>query len=313
MKRSSFVVSALAVASAAPVLAQTPAPLTLHMTGSPADDIAPVLYAQQAGLFRAAGFDTVYERANSGAAAVAAVVGGSVEIGKSSMGSVITARAHNIDIKVVAGGAVFRSPNQRGEVLLIVPSDSPLRAGKDFNGKTIAVPSLGDQNTMAMRAWVDAGGGDSRSLQFVEVPSSAAAATVAQGRVAAAVLAPPFAARAIADGKMRSLGAIFTAIAPRFMETSFFTTGDYAAKNHDLVLRFGKIVGDASGYVNAHVADVAPLLATFEGLTTAQILDNGVSYLATSADARDIQPLIDAMAKYGLIDHRLNASDLLIK
>ena len=59
--------------------------------------------------------------------------------------------------------------------------------------------------------------------------------------------------------------------------------------------------------------DVAPLLATFEGLTTAQILDNGVSYLAPSADARDIQPLIDAMAKYGLIDHRLDAAEVLIE
>jgi len=313
MQRGIFVASAIAAASATPVFAQSPPPLTLRMTGSPADDIAPILYAQKAGLFRAAGFDTVFERANSGAAAVAAVVGGSVDIGKSSMGSLISARAHNIDIKIVAGGAVFRSPNQRGEVLLIVPSDSALRGAKDFAGKTIAVPSLGDQNTMAMRAWVDAGGGDSRSLLFVEVPSSAAAATVAQGRVAGAVLAPPFAARAIGDGKMRSLGAIFTAVAPRFTETAFFTTGDYATKNRDLVLRFGKIVGDASGYVNGHAAEVADLLSAFEGLPAATILDNGISICATSIEARDIQPLADAMTKYGLIDHRLDASELLLK
>lgn len=312
MKRLTFVAATLAAAAAGPAGAQTP-PVTLRLTGSPADDIASYLYAQKAGTFRAAGIDPTYERSNSGSAAVAAVIGGAVDVGKSSMGSLITARAHNIDLKIVAGGAVFRSTNQHGEVLLIVASDSPLKTGKDFNGKTVAVPSLGDQNTMAARAWMDAQGGDSHSLSFVEVPSSAAAAAVAQGRVAGAVLAPPFAARALADGKLRNLGAIFTAIAPHFMETAWFTTGDYAAKHRDLVLRFGKIIGDASGYVNGHTAEVAELVAAFTGFTTQSIIDNGISYLATSATAADIQPLIDAMAKYGLIDHRIDAGDLLLK
>jgi hypothetical protein len=33
------------------------------------------------------------------------------------------------------------------------------------------------------------------------------------------------------------------------------------------------------------------------------------SSIAASATSRDIQPLIDAMAKYGLIDHRIDAGD----
>ena len=314
MKRSTFLTTALAAASAVPAVAQTPPALvTLHMSGSSADDIASVLYAQKAGLLRAAGLDINYERANSGAAAVAAVASGSIDIGKSSMGSLITARAHNIDIKICAGGALFRSQDQQGQVMLVVSSDSPLRTAKDFNGKTLSVPSLGDQNVMAARAWVDSQGGDSRTLQFVEVPSNAAAAAVAQGRVAGSVLVPPFAARAIADGKMRSIANVFTAVAPRFLETAWFTTGDYAAKHRDQLQRFGKIVGDASAYVNAHPADVADVIATFTGLSAAQILANGISFLATSTGARDIQPLIDAMAKYGLIANRFDANDFLIK
>ncbi len=313
MKRRTFVATALAAASTAPAVAQTPALVTLHMSGSSADDIASVLYAQKAGLLRAAGFDINYERANSGAAAVAAVAGGAIDVGKSSMGSLITARAHNIDLKICAGGALFRSADQQGQVMLVVANDSPLRTAKDFNGKTLSVPSLGDQNVMAARAWVDSQGGDSRTLQFVEVPSNAAAAAVAQGRVAGSVLVPPFAARAIADGKMRSVATVFTAIGARFLETAWFTTADYAAKHRDQLQRFGKIVGDASAYVNAHPADVADVIATFTGLTTAQILSNGVSYLATSTEPRDIQPLIDAMAKYGMIANRFDATDFLIK
>src|SRR5471030_2148028 len=100
VKRSSFVAATLAAAAVTPVYAQSPAPLTLHLSGTGADDVIPALYAQKAGLFRPAGFETVYDRANSGAATVAAVVGGTVDIGKSSMGSLITARARNIDLKI---------------------------------------------------------------------------------------------------------------------------------------------------------------------------------------------------------------------
>jgi NitT/TauT family transport system substrate-binding protein len=313
MKRSTFVTTALAAASATPVFAQTPAPLALRFSGTGADDIASYLYAQKAGLFRAAGFDTTYERANSGAATVAAVVGGAVDVGKSSMGSLITARARNINLKIHAGGALFRSSNTRGEVLLVVAADSPLKTAKDFAGKTISVPALGDQNVMAARAWVDSQGGDSKALQFVEIPSSAAAAAIAQGRVAGSVLVPPFAARAISDGKMRSVATVFTAIAPRFLETAWFTTADYALKHRDQLQRFSKIMSDASVYVNAHSPEIADILAPFTGFTSASILDNGISYLANSVDVRDIQPLIDAMAKYGLIQARFDAADFLVK
>jgi NitT/TauT family transport system substrate-binding protein len=283
------------------------------LSGTGADDVIPALYAQKAGLFRAAGFDTVYDRANSGAATVAAVVGGAVDIGKSSMGSLITARARNIDLKILAGGALFRSTSTHGEVLLVVAADSGLRTAKDLNGKTLSVPSLGDQNVMAARAWVDQQGGDSRTLLFVEIPSNAAAGAIAQGRVAGSVLVPPFAARAIADGKMRSIATVFSAIAPRFLETAWFTTGDYATKHRDLVKRFGKIVGDASAYVNTHPADAAGVFEPFASLPAATILDNGISFLATSVEPRDIQPLIDEMVKYALIDHRVDANDFLVK
>jgi NitT/TauT family transport system substrate-binding protein len=307
-----FVAGGLAVA-ATPVCAVAQTLVTLRLTGTGADDVASVLYAQKNGLFRAVGLDTVYERANSGAAGVAAVMSGSYDIGKSSMGSLIAARARNIDLKIIAGGAIFRIADTQGQVLLVVAADSPIRTAKDFSGKTLAVPALGDQNVLIARAWIDSQGGDSRTVQFVEIPSSAAAAAITQGRVAGSVLVPPFAARAIADGKIRSVAVVFSAIAPRFLETAWFTTADYAAKHRDIVLRFAKVVADASVYVNAHQADVVELVAAFSGQTTASIVQNGVSTLATSTEPREIQPLIDAMAKYNMIDHRFDAADFIVK
>ena len=49
------------------------------------------------------------------------------------------------------------------------------------------------------------------------------------------------------------------------------------------------------------------------GVPVASIIDSGISFFATSVEPRDIQPLIDAMAKYGLIDHRFDAADFIFK
>lgn len=312
MRRGAFVGSALAAASAGRAFAQAPVTAAIRLSGTGADDFAPVLYAQKAGLFHTAGIETSYERSNNGAATVAAVLGGSVDIGKASMGALISARARKIDVRVNAGGALFQSTTPRAAVMLVVAADSPLRTGKDLAGKTIAVPALGDQNTLAIKSWVDSQGGDSKSLSFLEIPSSAAAAAVKQGRVVAAALVPPFAARAIGDGTVRVISNIFAAIAPRFLLTGWFSTADYAAKHRDLVLRFGKVVGEASVYVNAHVPETADALAAFAGVSAASIVQAGITPAATTLDPRDIQPLIDVMAKYGFIERRFDASEFLI-
>ena len=313
MKRTTFVASAIAAATTTvPAFAQTPVPLTVRCSGTGADDAASLLYAQKAGLFRAAGFETTYERSNSGAATIAAVVGGAVDVGKSSTGSLIAAHAHSVDIKILAGGALF-GPHDNGDVMLVVSPAALIKDGKDLNGKVISVPSLGDQNTLAVKAWVDTHGGDSRTLSFTEIPSSAAAAAVAQGRVGAAALVPPFVAHAVSDGTVKILANVFTAIAPHFLETAWFTTGAFASKNRDLVLHFGKIIGTAAAYNNAHPSETADLLATFSGVTAASILQTGISFNATAINPGEIQPLIDAMAKYALIDHRFNATEFLFK
>ena len=56
----------------------------------------------------------------------------------------------------------------------IVRKDSPIKTGRDLNGKTFAVPALMDLNQIAAMAWIDQTGGDSRTVKIVEIPASTA-------------------------------------------------------------------------------------------------------------------------------------------
>ena len=74
---------------------------------------------------------------------------------------------------------------------MVTASTSPLKSGKDCNGKIMGVGALNDLTALGTMAWVDQTGGDWRSLHYVEIPGSAIAAAVEAGRIDAGTMPNP--------------------------------------------------------------------------------------------------------------------------
>ncbi len=91
MKRSSALLALSALALPYRAGAQALTKVTLVSTAGTAP--GPAVYAEKTGLFRKYGLDVAHTQMNSGAAIVAAVVGGSADIGSGSSFSVVTAYA----------------------------------------------------------------------------------------------------------------------------------------------------------------------------------------------------------------------------
>jgi NitT/TauT family transport system substrate-binding protein len=293
--------------------AQSPSPdlLTLRLASSPADDTMPVIAAQQTGAFTRAGLDVELTRASSGSAVAAAVAGASVDIGKSSIVSIITAHAKGLPFVWIAPASMYNPAQPDGG--LIVGTASPLKTASDLNGKVVASPALGDLNTVATRAWIDQNGGDSKTIQFVEIPVSAQLAALEAGRVAAAGIINPFLSEAVNSGKARLFAPFYSAIAPKFMLSGWFTTTDFVAKHHDGIGKFQKIVETSSIWANAHHAETVPMLAAWSGVTVDQAAHLTRMTTGTRISADDVQPVIDLMAKYGLLAKAFDAHDMIVE
>ena len=82
-------------------------------------------------------------------------------------------------------------------------------------------------------------------------------------------------------------------------------------KNRDAIDRFATAMHAATIYANAHHAETAPLLAAFTGIETAQVLAMKRDTCGEYLDPRDIQPAIDAAAKYKIIDKGFPAQELI--
>ena len=310
--RRSFVQSlaaaALVPALARPAYAQAAAQ-TLHLGSNASDDVTPVLWAQHNGMFSKAGLALDIQKFTSGSAVTSAVVGGALDVGKSSMLPLISARNHGVPVQIIAPGELWLSNEPISG--MVVPKDSPITAAKDLNGKTLPTPSLRDIVETSTRAWIDANGGDSKTVKFVEMPSAAVLAALLDGRVAAATLSNPYFGNVVASGKVRVISRPEDAIAKRFMITAWFVTESFAEKNHDALVKFAQTVQQAATYTNTHHAETVPITAPFWGLETSVLSGMTRSFNGAIVDPKDIQPVIDVALKYGYLEKPLDVQQLI--
>jgi NitT/TauT family transport system substrate-binding protein len=304
--------SALALASSAllaPSLAAAQTTTAITVAGVPEDSITPVLWAQQSGIFTRNGLNVNVQPQNSGSAIASGVAGGSYQIGKSSLTSLIAAHGRGIPLMLVAPAGLWDTKNPT--IQMIVRSDSNIRKPADLDGKTIAVSSLSDLYAVSIKAWVDQNGGDAASLKLIEMPISAVPPAIEQGRVDASALTFPQLQEALDSKKVRVIGMPYDAVAKEFLYAAWFTTSEYAQKNPQLVGAFARSVREASIYANAHHAETVPLLAKFTGMSAAEISGARRASYGTTLDPKLIQPVIDTCAKYKLVRTAFDARDII--
>jgi NitT/TauT family transport system substrate-binding protein len=308
LSRRAFVAATLA-ATAVPRRARAQALVPIRCSSAPDDDVSSVLYAIDAGLFRKAGLDVSIVRGNSGAAIGAAVAGGAIDVGKSSVVSLISAHKRGLPFVLVAGAALYSAAHPL--VAMLCATDSSIRGPKDIPGKVVAVPALNDLYAIANAAMVDAAGGSWKDIKYVELPSAASPAAVIAHRVDAVSVTTPVLVAALETGKVRIVGYPFSAIAKQFVQAAWFTTRDYADRNFDAIAKFRHVIAESARIINATPSLSAPMLATFSGLDPALIARMPRAVAIGPIDPKLLQPPIDAAFKYGGITASFDARDML--
>ena len=91
------------------------------------------------------------------------------------------------------------------------------------------------------------------------------------------------------------------------MITAWFATETYIEKNRDPLTRFVQTIQQAATYTNAHHAETVPVTAPFWGLEPAVLAGMTRAFVGPVVDPKDIQPVIDAAVKYGIIDKPMDA------
>ena len=282
---------------------------TVHVASALSDDIAPVLYGLASGIFTRLGLDVQLQAANSGAAAAAAVLGGSLEIAKSGTMAIVLGHVRGVPLTAIWPAAI--STTAAPICGLVVRRSAGIATAKDCNGKTFTGASLQDLNQLAAMAWVDANGGDSKTMRFVEITSSATIPALEGGRIDGATVLNPILQVAMRNSAVKLLANPFDTISKHFCTSTWFTTRDYAAKNPDVVRRFVSGLQEATRYEYAHQAEMAKYLAPFLHVDETALAAFPRTTNGLALEAADYQPVIDLAARYGIIPKAFPAGEML--
>jgi NitT/TauT family transport system substrate-binding protein len=294
--------SVLAMASGAAVMGAITAPAwaqtmqALRVGVLPVEAAAGASYATNLGYFAKAGLDVTLTTMSNTPSIVAAVVAGALDIGYTTIDSVASIHAHNIPLVVIAPATDYIDPLTLKTAGVLVRPDSTIRTARDLSGKTIASPALHSLGTTGASAWIDANGGDSSTVSYVEIPFPAQPAALALGRVDGIFEVEPFFSAAAKNARVLFNG--YSAISKHFLLNLWVTTPDWAKAHSDLVSRFVSVMHETAVWANKNHDQSGPMLAKFTNIPADVIAAMVRSHYAEELTPAIMQPGIDASAKY---------------
>lgn len=295
-------------AGAIPAPAQTGG-VTIRVGTGTDDQATPLLYAAKSGLYQKYGLDVEIVKLAGSAAIAAAMVGGSLEIGKTNAITLVTAFSKGLPFTVIGSIAAYNAAHP--DVAFLVAANANVRTPQDLEGRVLSAVTLQDESAVSTFAWLDRHGVDRSKVKYVEVPLSATLAAMDQGRIVGSTVIEPFYSAFMATGRVRVLGYPFDAIATHFSDTLLFATDAWAAAHRDAVAKFLRATAEASSFITAHEDVSTQLIAEFGGLDPSAIGNIRHAERGVAIGPEDIQPVIDSAAKYGVIANSFPASKML--
>jgi ABC-type nitrate/sulfonate/bicarbonate transport system substrate-binding protein len=280
---------------------------TIKIATIPIDTGAEAFYALDQGFYKKAGLNASIEHITNGPAITAAVVSGAVDIGFSNLVSLAIAFKKGVPVTLIAPAGMdsSKAPTSTCQVAL----NSPIKTAKDMNGKIFATNGLKNIGEFAPRAWIDANGGDSSTVKFVEMPFPDMAGALTQGRIDAAVMAEPTMTEA--KGQTRFLSNCYDGIGPAYMIGAYFTTSAWANAHPDLVRKFQAAMRETAIWANKNTAASAVILARESKMNPEIAAKMYRSVYPEKLEVSAIQPVINVTAKYGGLPAAFPATDMM--
>lgn len=264
-------------------------------------------FADEQGFFKEQGIEAHIQLFRSSGAFANGIISGSVDVGAVATGSLVTAFSKGLPFVLLANGGIYNSASP--QTMLVVLRDAPIKTAADLKGKTIAVSTLGDIVQVAVMAWLEDNGVSSKAVNFVEIPTPVMEAAVVAKRVDAAFLGEPYLTPAL--DTLKAIAAPSSSIADRYLVTGWSTSRAWYTANPAVVRKFQAAMSQASIWAAKNRAAATEILSRHAEITPAVAArlrhvswdpGNRVQYL---------RPVIDAMARFGMIPKAFPPSDLL--
>jgi NitT/TauT family transport system substrate-binding protein len=288
-------VAGAVLGASGPATAQTALP-TVRIGTLAIDAGGEAYYGTDTGIFAANGVNPHVVTLSAGAAIVAAILGGDLDVGASNPLQVATAIARGIPVAMLAPGCLYSkrdaSPN------LFVAKASAITKPKDLIGATLGVATLGDFNQLSLYAWLDANGVPRDSVKFVELKFSEMAQALQRGTVQAGLMAAPAKTEALQAGLVREFADTYLAIMPEFCPLAWVASRSWVQKNPDVAKSVANGLYATAKWANVNTRESGTILAKYSGVDPAVVATMTRLYYATQNQRKYVEPILELASRY---------------
>jgi len=278
----------------------------------PIGDCLQLYVAADKGFFAEEGLIIIPTPMKGGAVIAPAVEAGEADVGWSNAVSVIIAHSKGFDFGFLTSGANSLENGHRVHSLLVA-KDSQITSVKDLAGKTVAINTLGNINELSLRALAEGEGLDIATVKLVEMPFPNMEAALKNGSADAVLAVEPFVTLSLAHETARPLvKSAHKSFGDQFMIGSWFAKNSWVEKNPETAAAFVRAINKASDFIRDNPDKVVEILVANTKLTPDLAGKITIPAFDSRLDPADIQPLIDAAAKYGFIPAPFPAEEVII-
>lgn len=280
----------------------------------PFASLAPFHIAEQEGLFEEAGLDVTTLEATSGAAQIAALMSGDIDVTYTNFVSAFQAVEKGLPIQIF----LVNDLGNTGKALangLMVTETSAIETPEDLAGKKIAINALGATQEMTTRRIMEDAGLANGDYELVEIPPANMIAALEAGQVDAAWMGEPFTTIGVTQNGLRQLSPAFYGRTAGVPQSGWVTTKQFAQEHPEQLAAFtnvmqGVLAESADDEQQTKVKDIIPTFTDISPEIAAQI---GFIDFDGTNDLESIAKFEDEMVRYKILAEAVNVDDVILK
>ena len=298
-------------AFALPARAQT---TKLRVSTIPIMDTAPLQAGIAKGFFAAEGLEIDTTPTAGGAAGLPALAAGQVQIAFSNIISIVLGARQGLGFQVVAAGAGTGDtlPDMAG---IIAKKGAPLKTGKDFEGKRIAVNTRNNIIWLVVREWVRATGGDPDKVTYLEVPFPQMTDAVRGDRVDGALVVEPFLSNAVNAENMQLVSWPYHVVMKKTPVSMYASTRSFIEQNPQVIEKFARAYSASVDWSNANKEsdEWVKIVSGYTKMPPDKVKGMVLLPYEKTIDAGRVNAVQDMMRRNGLIDAPVDTRTLLYR
>ena len=279
-----------------------------------ADSMLPIMVAQKEGAYAKAGIDLEMIEVQGGPAVVAALAAGEADIGYAAPVPPINARLNGVNVKMILTLAHELAPDQT-YIWLVASAASGIKTMADVKGRKISFNANGALCELTWRDHMMEAGLSLDDVEPVVLPFPQQEAALEQGTIDAACTINPFYASISANkaiGSTLLASGMLADLKEPVISDVIFATDDYIAANRETLKKFAAVTDSARKELLADRGKLESAGVEFLGLApeTAKHIKLPIVKTEMSLSVADVQKLLDAMHKTGILPEPVKADDM---